>query len=269
MNGVWRGRVASVGGRSLLIDSYHRSPLKIAKPFAGPDGELLLYLMDSSPGLFNGDVQELECTVEKGASLFLTNQSSCKLHPSVIPAESYQSIRFYVNEGANLEYFPEPVVPYSGACFRSDMEVHLDKGGQAIIADILTPGRSGRGECFMYERIMNRVSIFWDNKLAAYDAFSLEPGTSTSLEWVVGFYTHIGTLWVLSERIGEKHIELMRKELSAMDGSIYSGVSMLARNGLVIKMFGHSAEQLRQAIESCWAIARRFLFQKGALSVRK
>lgn len=270
VHGLWRGTIEFRGGRSTLTRSFHQSPLKVAKPFTGERGELLLYLMDSSPGIFNGDVQEIECTLEKGANLYLTNQSSCKLHPSPDMVESCQIQRFHVKEGAVLEYFPEPLVPFNGANYLGEIIVNMKESGHAIIGEVLTPGRAGRGELFQYKKMASQFSVYWGGKWAVWDSLLLEPGHWNSLKGILEGYTHIGTLWVLSEKISRDHVQMMQEFLKpCREDSIYAGASLLSFNGLVIRMLGHSVWSVQQLMHECWDLMRRELLGKPAFQARK
>lgn len=267
--GLWRGQVSHIQGENILTRSLHRSPLKTARPFRGEAGELILYLMDASPGLFNGDIQEIDGTVERNAWLYLTNQASCKLQPSPQPAVSRQLQRFRVEEGGILEYFPEPVVPYREARHRGETVLHMHAGGQAFIGEILTPGRVGRGERFLYEQVESRISVYWDGEWTVWDSLCLSPGSGTDVRAMLGGYTHIGTLWVLSKQVHASLVRDVQDLLHSATGSVYAGASLLPKNGMVIRLLGNSVHELQTWMIHSWDRVRRELQGRGAFQVRK
>ncbi|GAB7388380.1 hypothetical protein BSNK01_22170 [Bacillaceae bacterium] len=276
VRGIWKGTVGVRNGKTVLTRSFHKWPLKIAKPFAGEHGELLLYLQDASPGLFNGDVQEIACTLEKGARLFLTTPASCRLHPSPTEEASRQLLRFFLQEGAVLEYFPEPLVPYRGVNFSGKTELHMEKGAQAMIAEILTPGRIGRGEIFAYERVASEFSVYWHGRLTAWDSLVLEPARWDTRHGIFDEYTHLATFWVLSEKTAPSHVEKLQsffetfstdEKYGARD--VYAGASLLAENGLVVRMLGHSVCALQECIHASWRFLRRELLGSEPFPIRK
>jgi urease accessory protein len=270
MHGLWCGTVGVRGNRSVLTRSFQRPPLKVAKPFAGEQGELLLYLMDSSPGLFNGDTQEIECTLEKGARLFLTNQSACKLHPSSVPGDIRQTQRFHLKEGAILEYFPEPIIPYKDASYQGETLIHLETGAQAILAEVIAPGRAGREELFQYRKVASQFSVFWGDQWTVWDSLLLEPSRWRSPQEVFAEFTHMGTLWVLSEQVDDEHVEKLNLHLTSQDpSSMYAGCSRLTCHGLVVRMLGRSAWAIQSVINDCWNLIRRDLIGAPALAIRK
>ncbi|GAX89864.1 urease accessory protein UreD [Effusibacillus lacus] len=270
VKGLWKGTVELRGGKNVLTRSFHQAPLKVAKPFSGDRGELLLYLMDASPGLFNGDAQEIECTLEKGAHLYLTNQSSCKLHPSPCAVESRQIQKFHIKDRAVLEYFPEPLVPFQDAGHIGETIVHMESGGQAILGEIIAPGRAGCGEIFRYRKITSQFSVYWDGKWTVWDSLALEPDHWNSLKGIMEDYTHIGTLWVLSEKITKEHIKIIWGSLEPCNqGPVYAGTSLLSKNGLVIRMLGQSVWELQALMHNCWNLIRHELLGKPAFQIRK
>lgn len=229
---------------------------------------MVLYVMDASPGLFNGDRQEIECALEPGARLFLTNTASCRLHPSPLPEESRLVQRFTVTAGAVLEYFPEPTVPLTGARHRSETVVFLEAGGAALIGEMITPGRAGSGERFRYDRLVSRTSVYWDGEWTAWDTLRLEPRGAGEAPGF-GEFTHAATLWVLAEGVGEPEASALRDLAALPENRVYAGVSRLERNGLVLRMLGRSAWDLQCALFRCWDAMRRRLLGRGAFRGRK
>lgn len=100
VKGEWRGIVSLIGERNYLTDSIRQFPLK-AVNFQGEDGEMIIYLISSSPGLFNGDRQDISCRLTDGAHLFLTDASATELHPSLMEEASRMVQTFQLEKTAN------------------------------------------------------------------------------------------------------------------------------------------------------------------------
>jgi urease accessory protein len=224
--------------------------------------------MDASPGLFNGDVQEIDCTLEEGAHLFLTNQSSCKLHPSTRDDPSHQIQRFAVKEGALLEYFPEPIVPYAGSSHYGETIIFMETGAEAIIGEIITPGRIGREERFHYTKLSSQFSVYWNGKWTVWDSLCLQPEKWVSMKGIFDQYTHLATLWVLSERVTKDHVDSFRGLLK-QESTAYHGVSLLPANGMVIRLLGNSVWHLQQLLTKCWDLVRQDLLERSVSYIRK
>ncbi len=269
MNGSWEGHVETWQGCTHLMDSLQRAPLKIAKPFARSDGGLTIYLMDASPGLFGGDCQTITCRIGDGSYLYLTNQSSSKIHPAHAGEVSHQTQTFYVASGALFEYVPEPLVPFEGSLYEGVTTLYMESGGNAIVGEILTPGRIGRGEVFLFQRLQSTFSVYWDYRCIVWDSIVIEPA-NRMMHLIMGPFTHIGTLYVLSELIDESYIRALRAVLESIAGfDVYAGCSALHQNGLIIRMLGHCAWRLQEVMRICHMHVRETLFGLVAIDIRK
>ncbi|ATY83951.1 hypothetical protein CVV65_02385 [Kyrpidia spormannii] len=268
VHGVWRGTAAVRGGRTVLADSYQQAPLKVAKPFYAEDGTMVIYLMDASPGLLGGDRYEIACALGPGARLFLTTQSSCRLHPGAEEAESVLIQRFRVERGAVLEYFPDPVVPFAGSRHRGETVLEVAAGGVALVAETVTPGRWGMGEVFRFADLRLQTSIYCDGVWTAWDSLWIEPaGMPMGTAW--GEFTHMATLWVVSDQLGEEEIELLREVTEAGEEEIYGGVSRLERGGCVLRALSRSVRPLQAWVYRVREVLRPCLIGSPAWPVRK
>lgn len=279
MHSRWQGEIDYINEKNVLSYSAHQAPLKITRPFKGPSGEMIIYLMESSPGLFGGDVQELDCTVGENAHLLLTTQSSCKLHPGMGGTTSGQSNLFRIGKDAVLEYFPGLLVPYKDVRYRGITSVHMEQGAQLFMSDMLTPGRAGFGERFEYEMLHSELSIYWGDRLVVWDSLRLEP-LRFSPESVLGGYSHFGSFWCLSEAVRAEHVDAVRQVLdrylnvktSSGGGAgqrVYGGVSLLEANGLVVRCLGYSGAELEALFHVIWSELRPLLLGKDAFKLRK
>jgi urease accessory protein len=177
---------AAHDGRTELVRKFHTSPLKIAKTFRYENerlsasskhlDQLGVYMMDCSPGLMSRDHYELSFLLQKGASVFLTNQSFTKVHPS-IEQGSTQRQTIVVEEGALLEYMPEPLMLYKDSCYRGETEVRMEPGAVFMMSELLCPGRTQRGEKFQYTRYGNRLKVFNREELIFYQNQVIVPET--------------------------------------------------------------------------------------------
>ncbi len=277
VHGLWRGRATLCNGRTVVTPMAQQYPLKVAKAFAQANGGASICLMEASPGLFNGDVQEVDCQVEPGAALHVRTQSSCKIHPGVVETPSQQRVTLSVAAKGLLSYLPGPLVPFAGASHDSETMIHLQAGAVCVLGEVLTPGRVGYGEVFAYERVSSRVSVFLKGQLVARDALML---TGKSLQrggaaQSLGGFTHLGTLWILSPSVNAQVVTALQNalktglsqdefpvqtnpgvkdsllnaessETTEFTPAMYTGCSLLAASGMVVRILGLSAESLHR-----------------------
>ncbi|MFC5447636.1 urease accessory protein UreD [Paenibacillus aestuarii] len=267
-------------GLTQLVRNYHASPLKIAKTFRfenetlGTDDvaeQLGVYIMDCSPGLMAGDHYEINVRLQEGARVFLTNQSFTKVHPALHGAGCTQRQTLQLAPGALLEYMPEPLMLYKDARLHADMEVYLAPGAALILSDILCPGRTQRGEVFQYTSLRNRMKVWYDDELIYYQNQQIEP-QSMQLQaagcW--GQDTHLGSLYVFSDRLGQRHLDDLQEQLDELrDVRVRSGASMGYKHGLIVTMMGTSAWELQHGITYAWRCIRQSLFAWCPLHVHK
>jgi len=170
--------------------SYHQNPLRILFPLSErPGGPALLYLINSTAGLLDGDGQLVELDVGPGVHLFATNQSAGRIHPC---PTAHASSRFdlRVASGAVLCCLPGPTIPFAGSRFYQRTEIRLEPGASVVWGDILLPGRThyARGpERFAFERMIQELRVVRDGRLVFHERFAWEgPWTDTEIAWHFG-----------------------------------------------------------------------------------
>ena len=270
VKGEWRGIVTLIGERSYLTDSFRQFPLK-AVHFQGEDGEMIIYLTASSPGLFNGDQQDISCRLTDGAHLFLTDASATELHPSLTKEESRQVQTFHLGKNSKLEYMPEPLIPFKGSSYDGATSIYMTDGAQAIVGEIITAGRVGRNEIFQYQCFKSGFEVFWDEQLQVWDSIRLTRESNVRVKGILGDFTHIGTLWVLSEQIREEHLQHIQNTIlpGIEQHDSYGGASLLQEKGIVIRLLGHTSQDLQKIMKTCWDYFRQELFHLQPLEVLK
>jgi len=259
---VLRAACRRLDGRTILADRYHEAPLKIAKTFAEEaSGGLGLYILDVSPGLMDGDRYEVSIRLDPGTRLFVTNPSFAKVHPSPRLGAGIRQV-FSVGRGAALEYVPEPTIPFADSRFASHTRFELDEGAELFYADVLTPGRTRRGERFRYASLSLRTEAYRCGSLAMWDHFRLEPGAHRhTLPGAMEHFTHSGMCWILSDRAGEELLSRIRALLPESTDSLIAGASLAEDRGIAVRMLGTSAWELQRVIDAVWDEGRRFLWR--------
>lgn len=252
-NGEWRGVVHLGRHRSVLSDYTTQIPLS-GLDFEGEHGELIVYLMASCPGIFNGDHQTIAGHIHEGAHLFLTDTSATELHPSATNEAIQQKTEFILEKNSILEYMPEPIIPFKDSNFNGRTTLHMSEGSQAIVCEIVTAGRVGRGEIFEYISYKSQLDVYWNGELTAWDSIQLDPHNHLNRQGVLGNYTHFGTLWLLSEKLTRSTLQSIQSSLQQEldDNNCYGGVSSLHTNGIVIRLAGYNSESIQSVMKKYW-----------------
>ncbi|MFD2610934.1 urease accessory protein UreD [Paenibacillus gansuensis] len=263
-----RGRFIRRGGKTVLTDRYHEAPLKISKTFElSGDGELLVYMMDASPGILDGDRYLIDMHLEPETKVYLTNQSHTKVHPT--PRESSSLIQhFIVENGAVLEYFPEPLIPYAGSDFTAETRFDLRGNAVLLYGDIVTAGRLHHGEQFLYDKLDSRMEAHRDGRLVAWDRFCLMPKSDRYRELgAMENYSHSGSLWIMASGADETLLQEVRNAFPAK--GLLIGGSLTAHGGMLVRMLGSQVWLLQETIHKLAGICRRTLLGKQPHLIRR
>src|SRR5689334_19524149 len=107
-------RTASRNGATYLDQSYCTPPFKVANITEDRSARPLnLMLMNSSPGILDGDDYTMEIEVEKDCSLHLHTQSYQRLFN--MKSGARQSLKVTLADSAELVYLPHPAVPHENS----------------------------------------------------------------------------------------------------------------------------------------------------------
>ncbi|MFC5652937.1 urease accessory protein UreD [Paenibacillus solisilvae] len=269
-----RASFVNKNGQTLLASKYHTAPIKIAKafPLNGPVGVIV---MDVSPGLLAGDRYELDWRLGADAHLYVTNQSFTKVHPCLeLSRGASLSQTFQLAPGAIVESMPEPIMLFKDAVFINDTEVELASGSVWMQAEVLCPGRTLRGEQFVYRAYRNRLKVNYEGQLIfAQNQFILPETQHLSAPGCFDKMTHTGVFYAFSDRITNKHIESVRTALdnfSTREGHpVLTSISVTHKHGLAVMAAGTAAWSLQEVLRCAWQALRLSLLGMEPLRLGK
>jgi len=266
-----RALCRQVEGKSILVERYHESPLKITKTFGEPaTNGLKVYMMDVSPGLMDGDHYKVTIGLEKHSHLIVTNQSFAKVHPAVGDGAK-TDYHFSIGENAILEYMPEPTIPYKDSILHASTTFHLEAGASLLYCDITTPGRTHRDEKFQFKQFSTTTEVNRNGKRIAYDHYQLIP--TIHRHQVVGaleHYTHQAVFWIFSSQANDILLQLIRELFpSLVESRILAGASLASEQGIIVRMLGLSVWELQQACDHIWNVCRHKLWSYPPCQLRK
>lgn len=152
--------------------------MHLSKPHTD-GGSLVVNMVNPTAGMFGGDVIDISCRAESGASVVLTTPSAGRVFKArgTVPAVVRQ--RYTVRSGAFLEYCPELFIPHAGARCRQETVLESDAGGQLLFFEWLAPGRVASGEIFAYESLEWDTDLTFAGSLIARERYALSPHDSS------------------------------------------------------------------------------------------
>lgn len=234
-------------GRTVLADASFTAPYKLMHPFPRPDSGIQIMPVCASAGIMNGDTQEFIYRVRDGAVLEVLSQSFDKIHKMEADGSASRHIALTVGQNAVLYYAPQPVIPFAQSAFDSVMDIRLaDESSRLFLQDILCCGRAVRGERFAYRRFTSKIMVYRGQELIYRDNTKYLPEVMPMEE--IGMYegfTHMANvlLFGVSRDIREEVWELI--QASDCEG----GITMLRPGDYVVRMFGTTAQKLKNVTE--------------------
>jgi urease accessory protein len=169
---------------------YQQIPVRLMPPFVfDNEPASLLYLINLTAGLLDGDGHLLEITARAGTRAVVTGQSATRIHPAVA-SYATQQWNVAVEDDACLVVLPGQAIPFRGSRYYQRARVELAPGARLIWGDIWLPGRYDRGtlsERFQFDRIVQDFEARRAGRLVYRDRFRWDgPWSAEDADWYFG-----------------------------------------------------------------------------------
>jgi urease accessory protein len=268
------------GGRTRLMQSKVRPPLMVQRALyldqALPD-MAFVFLANPTAGILEGDQQSIEVNVGPNCRVHVSTQSATKIY-SMSGGSARQSVSLVLQDGAYLEYLPDPVIPFSRASFAQDTVTSLAPGASLVFGEVIAPGRVEMGEVLAFDQLQNRLTVLAPNGDPIYrESFSLAPRKhSLSGIGLLGQLTapSLGTMLLLNSSGDlEKLSDGVRARVGPLvEGltTIRAGVTLLPNGlGIGVKVLGEPLAAVKEVMKSVWAESRRQVLRVDLPHLRK
>jgi len=258
-----RLRFEDRGGRSILARSERRAPLLVQRALycdEGMPGLPVVYIITNSGGILQGDRYTQEFSVGPNARGHLTTQAATKIHEMDANYAS-QTQDITLEDGAYLEYLPEPIIPFRHSRFHSRTRIKIAPSASLIYSEILMAGRLHYrdGERFAFDLFSSTVSVERNTGAELFvERFVIEPGRSpVSVLGVMGDYQVFGNVILLTPaKHADSIYEQTRSEWSHETG-FAAGASRLPNDaGLIYKVLGRDTAVVRRKVREFWGLVR-------------
>lgn len=178
---------------------YQQIPVRVMPPFSfDREPAALLYLINLTAGLLDGDAHLMEISAGVGTRAVVTGQSASRIHPAVSGFAS-QQWSVDVAEDACLVVLPGPAIPFQGTRFFQRARARLAPTANLVWGDIWLPGRYERGkisEKFQFEEIIQDFEVRREGRLLYRDRFNWSgPWTEQEMLWYWGNQMACGSLF--------------------------------------------------------------------------
>jgi urease accessory protein len=194
-------------GTPYLSRQSFRAPIHLSKAHV-ESGSLLVHLVNPTAGFFDGDRLDLDVTAGKDSRLVLSTPGSSRVYRArgEMPAVCQQKLT--VENGAFMEWIPEPFIPQAGARYFQRTEIQLAENAGLLFFEWIAPGRVARGETFAYESLRWELDLIDRDKLVARERFELTPGNHSltalrdkfpAAHYVTAYVAMDGAAWPAAE----------------------------------------------------------------------
>ena len=251
------------GERTILADLASRTPYLAQRALhcddALPD-MAWLFVITTAGCVLQGDRMALEVTLGAGAKAHVTTQSATKVH-SMDANYALQTQVFTLDEGAYLEFLPEPLIPHRDSRFASDTRITLHPTASLLCSEIVQPGRKHhhpdecvgatvlslattaarpRGAPLFIEKLLVEPSRNPLRQTGVMDSFDVFGN--------VILCTPVETAERIHARIGA--------EIDLVHGIAFGACRLPNDAGLIYKVVGRETAQVRDKVREFWEVAR-------------
>ena len=239
--------------RTICQHQYTTYPLRLSSVFrleGAKSDRAYLYLINTSPGLLANDTLNLSLHLAENTNLYLTDQSATKVHP-MPEANSKATVNYQivVENNANLEYIPEPIILYQDSILEQITQIKLYPQARLFLAEIVLPGRLAKQEYYEFDYYSNHLEIVDSVEQLVYiDAIRLLGSQNpfkdnklfTSLPVMgnaIAVLPDVNLNWLIEE---------LETKLLLDSQNLQTAVSMLpAENGIVIRALASKASKIK------------------------
>ena len=230
-----------------------------------------VFLANPTAGVLDGDRLEVSIRAGAGARAHVTTPSASKIF-TMPEGSARQRTDLVVEEGALLEYMPDPVIPFRGSRFAQDTRILVHPQATLIYSDILTPGRIAHDESMDYCWYRHRLSVRDPkDRPLYYEAFEIAPARRRSRILGVlgrGQPPVLATLIVVAE--GDLSGVIADIPGFARQADAIAGASSLPwQGGVVVKVLSETMAAAQAVIRATWNEVRQLLYAVPAPDLRK
>tara|TARA_A100001015_G_scaffold42163_1_gene46179 strand:+ start:591 stop:1454 length:864 start_codon:yes stop_codon:yes gene_type:complete len=233
-------------GASALIKQWVSPPLHMSKAHQ-EDGFTISQLLSPTAGLLQGDLLEVEVSVQENTKAAVISPAACRIH-SMDSGYAHIKQAYSVEKGGYLDVWTAPLILQSESKLKQETVLHVANGGCMLFCEIIAPGRSAFGERFAFDQWESNTRIYNNGTLINYENFTCEPQKGDVRDWQEAFPEgNYASMYLINDRDFNGFIAEMHQR-ETPDAVI--GLSDLNRAGLGIKILAKDGVSLRKTIIS-------------------
>ena len=251
------------GGRSFIARQRVGYPFHITRPFyfdEVPSGALTLYLQSVSGGIYQGEDLRMTCSADVGSAAHVTTQAATIVH-RMPAAPARQTVALEAEDGALLEYLPDPLIMFPGARLTSVLEIEAAVGATVIASESFAHHDPG-GEDRRFDRFEAELRIRDEGgRLLALERYAVAGERLAAGAGQIARWPAQGSVVVAHRGPARDAIlAALRAALTSTD-SFYGGASALPNEaGIGVRLLAADGARLRRGLEAAWRAVRLALY---------
>lgn len=245
-------------GKTFLQHSFVTHPFHLTRLwYLDPalPGLAVGYIQAPAGGLIQGDRAYMSFTLSPNAQVHLTNQAAEKIHTMTTNC-ALQQISFVLGAGAYAEYYPEPVILFSGSRFGQELHVELGEGASFFLAEIFLSRRSAEGVPFDALATSLKVRDAYGTLLLRDRSLALPARRDLAGSGVLGSHHVWGQALLIGPPVSSTWAREVHILISAESGVICGATVLPRERGIGIKAVGTEVRAVRRVLHTAWHYLR-------------
>ena len=228
------------------------------------------FLITTGGGYVEGEKYHHQITLDDNSHAIVTTQSPTYVYKCEHHQMTTQEDDFHLGKNAILEFYQDETIPYKDACYHQKTIINMEKGAKLILTDGLTKGWSPDDAPFQYDEVGLQTKINYDGQLVYNDYLLVDPESDPMQE--IGYFEgklNFNSVVIIDENITQKTVEELRKYLGQFDVNIHYGISLLEKDGMVLRLLSDSAFENHKLMWHFISYYREKILHFSELNLRK
>lgn len=265
-------------GNTVIKDQYSRVPLLAQRALYLEETlpcMAYVYIISPSGGILQGDRYKIDIKLGNNTFAHVTTQGATRIY-KMDKNYASQIINIKVEKESYFEYIPDQIIPFRNSRFYQEVNLTVHDSATMIYSEVIVPGRVASGEAFKYNicylKTLGKNQL---RKTRFIDIVKLEPkNENLRMEGILGNFKVVGTIYIVTKEQYIKDLQYdINEQIKSNEGKgsdISCGTSVLpARQGIIIRILGKSAEDVKDIIFKVVRTARKQIVGASFSGTRK